>query len=368
MTKARYQAVLRRAVWAEQMIYRELRGVLEARLPDLGELDLDESRRWVAVEYFTRYAADGRHVAGFTIDFSELDGFSDLKRLMHSVGEALRDHPDTETLLRYDDDLMQGKAIELHREVWEIEMKLRETINYILSFNLPGREMGNMIGEFKDIQIANDNMRKNEPHRLKTFRDNFENELFYILFNQYGYFREPITTKPDEVVKILSQARDFEEFKSKVILRGITDQLNPNHVWFVHEISSFLNPLEKLRNEIMHNRALKEEQITGFGEAKEKFEKAYADFWREERGQSANQVSDFRQALEALNLIFRTLSKDDSGKFSFQDFDLIEVQADTEAEAIEKIGDLIQYNFQLGEPHFGLLQIAIRQRLTDEGH
>lgn len=119
------------------------------------------------------------------------------------------------------------------------------------------------------------NLLSNKEQKESYLRKRFENEFFHILFDQYKKLGELKTIKLEDLVSIAEGAKDFDEFRSQIIFRGI---LKEDYLDFINSIKADMEILEKVRNCFAHNRSPSEDDFINFGRVKVELLKKIDEF------------------------------------------------------------------------------------------
>lgn len=296
--KIKFQIVLKKVVHPEHYLLGKLYPLVQAEASSLGDYDLEAVRGWISIDYFTAYdtAVPNRKLLGFTIDVPDELG---------ERGRKLIDAPDTksscfaidlqndneivETVLRYEDDFILQDLQRYQPEIFEIEMKLREVLNYLLAYNLSGNDMDDFLKEFEGSELANKEMQSNKAKQKIRYQAYFENELFHIVFTKYNVIHGDKQKKPkaEDVLQKIQQVNTFEELKQSFY--NITfAEIEPKHAAFLNLIQKNLLPIETMRNEIMHTRKPTVENEQKYDAAKNALLEAINQFWQDERSKQPN--------------------------------------------------------------------------------
>lgn len=215
----------------------------------------------------------------FSIDFPALD-LRDLepKDVVKSYLDTLNNLEEVISLVKLQDDFLLAIANQYFNRLFTIEMELRNVLTYILTYDEKPIERGT----FKtfDVKLA-------ESYEDKNVTDNYENGLYYILFNHYASFGEPKRLRAEQISEILQDISlsDFDEFKSRLQRRYITEL---RHTEFLFSINQKLKPLEDMRNSVMHIRNLSDNKMANFDKAVNDFgtdkgiQTLIANFWTNE--------------------------------------------------------------------------------------
>lgn len=245
---------------------------------EIGEeynLSVDEINTYFNIENVYQLPND-TFISIFDIDFPELD-LRDLepKDVVKSYLDTLNNLEEVISLVKLQDDFLLDIANQYFQRLFAIEMELRNVLTYILTYDEKPIERGT----FKtfDVKLA-------EAYEVKNVCDNYENGLYYILFNHYASFGEPKRLRAEQISEILQDISlsDFDEFKSRLQRRYITEL---RHTEFLFSINQKLKPLEDMRNSVMHIRNLSDNKMANFDKAVNDFgsdkgiQSLIADFW-----------------------------------------------------------------------------------------
>jgi len=139
-----------------------------------------------------------------------------------------------------------------------------------------GTDYYNLLEETKVKPIFEGRSNLSNREQKESFlRKRLENEFFHILFNEYGKLTELRSMKLDDIVSIAETARNFDEFRNRIVFRGI---IKEDYLDFVSSIKAEMEILEKVRNCFAHNRSLSEDESTNFERVKEQLTKKIDDF------------------------------------------------------------------------------------------
>lgn len=242
---------------------------------DLSEDDVED---YFEIENVFKLPNDS-FITIFAIDFPAL-ALRDLepKDIVKSYLDTLNSLEEVTSLVKLQDDFLQEIANQYFNKLFVIEMELRNVLTYILTYDEKPIEKGT----FKEfgVQLA-------ESFENKNVTDNYENGLYYILFNHYASFGEPKKLNSEQISGILQEVSlsDFHEFKNRLQKRYISEL---RHTEFLFSIMQKLKPLEDMRNSVMHIRNLSDTKIANFDKAvndsgtDKAIQSLITDFWANE--------------------------------------------------------------------------------------
>lgn len=365
MRSVTFQLVLKECVLPDYFVFSKLKNLLEQR-SEFSEFDMQQARDAIEILRFTNYEDTKRFLLTFSVDFSIADslGLDYTQKLILAFGNSFRDETETvEGVFRFQDAFMLDEIIEFHKEIYDIEMKIREVLNYILAYNFPYKDLFNCIEEFEGVDFGNDRMKKDPEHRQKIFNEFLEGEIFHIIFTKYGFFKNPKTPKAERIYDFIKSSNSFDELRELMQERGITENINPYHKTFINELAANLQQIEDVRNEVMHNREIKESstytrlaQKTGYTSAKIKFDELINKFWEQEK---EYRVGDLQQVEFALKTLTGNLDSTGSGSFTFTDLDFEDREADDQDDLKAQFLDIVNSKLEIRDQ-------AKLERIIDE--
>lgn len=258
------------------------KSVLASHLYDeIGEeydLSEDDIESYFEIENCYKLPNDS-FITIFTIDFPEL-ALRDLepKDIVKSYLDTLKSLDEVTSIVKLQDDFLQEIANNYFNKLFAIEMELRNVLTYILTYDEKPIEKGT----FKEFGVL-----LAEAFENKNVADNYENGLYYILFNHYASFGEPKQLKAEQISEILQEVSlsDFQKFKNRLQKRYISEL---RHKEFLFSIMQKLKPLEDMRNSVMHIRNLSDTKMANFDKAVNDFgtdkgiQSLIAEFWSSE--------------------------------------------------------------------------------------
>ncbi|EKF86842.1 hypothetical protein [Methanobacterium formicicum] len=190
-----------------------------------------------------------------------------IDEVISSFNDELKSN-EIEAIFKYYDNDLGNELKKYHSKIFEIEMKIREVISFILidtygndfydlfkeinigKFQYPKKRMVKVEYE-QNVLKSNESMRKDY---LSTF---FENESFYLNFGQYQKLLQTKTLQQGDLFKIARFSNTYEDFQKNIVDRGIKEDL---YIEFLEDVKLLLDDIEPLRNCIAHNRTLTESE------------------------------------------------------------------------------------------------------------
>lgn len=200
-----------------------------------------------------------RYVAGLSIDFNAEDS-DEGERLAKGFCRELveRKEEGISHVLKLNDPYMREINHRYAGEIFEIEMKLREAISLIF-IDTYGEKFYDLLRE----TVVN---RAGKDVNEEQLRAHFENEFFFLLFSDYRNLNErrlPNNTK--YLLSLISACDDFRELREHIDSNPIKLE---DYASFLASLKSVVEPIENVRNSIAHNRAISQNAINNYEQAK----------------------------------------------------------------------------------------------------
>ena len=170
--------------------------------------------------------------------------------------------------LRDPAQLSEHKA--LYEEVYALEMALREVVSYIFAARYPEnltdglRKTGVKPGSSASL-----------PKEAQLMKGG-ENQFFYILFGGYAVLNEAPEVKVRDITYAILTGTTIDEMRKLLDLRPIDDE---RHAGFLAGLQKLMDPVERLRNGVAHNRRVGKTVRANFHTAAEQLWEAIDAFW-----------------------------------------------------------------------------------------
>ena len=209
----------------------------------------------------------------FEINFDEIG--TEVTKIIKDFNENLKDSEKIILVLKfYDSDLLNFLS-NIYKELFKIEMKLREIISFIF---IDTYKAGDNL--LKDVNLkprfeGKNNLQKDETQRREYLSKRCENEFFHILFSDYNRLTEIRDLKHEDLYLIAEISNNFEEFKKNILNRGIKES---SYLAFLNNIKPVLSKLENIRNCVAHNRMLDINDLENYEKYFEEINKQIEEF------------------------------------------------------------------------------------------
>ncbi len=254
-----YQVVHNKAKGLKAEIERILKGTFNDHYITYDEDNFD----FVDIKYSVSITGD-KYVSGFSIDLETQD--YDHSKMIQSINDRFADDEGFFVAFKYSDNPLFTLLQRLYGELYNIEMKLREAITLIFIDSYKD-DFYNLLYEI-DVSPRPllREVQKNKENKGKFLAKRLENEFFHILFSDYVKLTKPRTLKQNDLYLIAKLSNNFDEFRDKILKRGIVKE---EYLEFINSIKENLDNLEKVRNCVAHNRTPSDDDIYNYDLSKE---------------------------------------------------------------------------------------------------
>ena len=158
----------------------------------------------------------------------------------------------------------------LYREVYVLEMTLREVVSYIFATHYPDNLTDGLTKT--KIKPASSGSLPQEAQLIKFG----ENQFFYILFDKYAVLNQAPDVRVAHIVDAIREGTNIDKIRERLDLRPIQDE---RHAGFLASLQTLMDPFERLRNGVAHNRTVPESVRENFHVAAKQLRKEMEAFW-----------------------------------------------------------------------------------------
>ena len=304
MVKVSYQVIFK----GEDFNKRDFREVLISILKEIFEGEYNELVEYVSWEdiikiNYCHKINEDKYIIGFDVDFNisipenpensnigNMDEY--IKKIIEYFNESLLDNRDIETAFKFYDGDLLNQLEELYKEIFEVEMKLREVLTFIFATILNFQSydlsiLGKDCYDFLKHQEITPNgiPTKKENARNERFKSYLENEFFYLTFGQYISLKIPNFVEIDNLLEIIKFNENKEE---NMGLDEILNEINnipiikyrEMHNEFLKNIYKYLDNIANIRNCVAHNRTITDEKLNSYRETIHKLKEELDSFFK----------------------------------------------------------------------------------------
>ena len=228
-------------------------------------LETEELRQHIDIRY-TKMREDGRRICGFSVQFDnglvEFDSASeDMRNLIREFSKSVAGctNEGIEHLLKLNDFQLQHELRKYGKEIFEIEMNLREALSLIF-VDTYGEDFYKLL---KEVSVEPTGQRKPQESQMQA---QYENQLFFLEFSDYVNINVRKDLSLGRIKEYMGQSEDFEELKRRITTNPI---IKEEYAAFLTRLQERLDPIEKLRNCVAHNRSIPKRTLDNYKTAKD---------------------------------------------------------------------------------------------------
>jgi len=200
-------------------------------------------------------------------NFDQIINKDQMMEFCSAFAKKIQDDEKVDCILKFSDDFLKDKLNTLQKELFDLEMRIREILSLIFLSRYPDKPHNFL----EDFNVRKE--RGTEERQIKFF----ENELFFISFSEYlDLINKQKDIDINELSKKIIENENFQELKESLLLRGITNQ---DHKQFMEGVKILFESLIKIRNCVAHNRNPSETELENFERAKKELREKIQEFW-----------------------------------------------------------------------------------------
>ena len=237
----------------------------------------EELSQYITIRHTTP-REDGRRICGFSVEFdSAVEGMGEL---VHDFSQSVADCTDEgiRHLLKLNDPQLRRTLRDYGDEIFEIEMKLREALSLIF-VDTYGQNFYTLL---KEVRVEPTGREAPEESQMQA---HCENQFFFLVFSDYININVRKQLNLDRIVGYMGQAEDFEGLKQMITTDPITKE---RYVDFLESLKQRVDPIEKLRNCVAHNRSISQKIIDDYEMAKDLLLEEIKEFLEEQENSEEN--------------------------------------------------------------------------------
>ncbi len=262
-----------------------------------------------------------------------------LKNIVFSFLQSIENIEGIVSITKVNDTILQDTAFEYYKKIVDLEMDMRNVLTYILAYS--SKSIDNELFKSFGVNHSSKGISNTEV------KEQYENKLFYIDFSQYASFNKAQKLNKEKIAELLQEPHinSFEQFKNKINDRDLKED---RHIDFITSIKTKLEPLEKMRNSIMHIRNISDNTIRNFKMAIEDngtnkgIKTLISDFWDNEN-ELLKQQTFMKLAEMEIRNIFNEIDENKDSDYYSQN-DIVNAMLDDDYADLETFqDDILEY-------------------------
>jgi hypothetical protein len=210
----------------------------------------------------------GREIWGLNVDFP-VDDRGVLEQAVQAFTVILMGAGDAgvEHLVKFDDPVLSERFREWGAEIYSLELRLREALTLIF-VDLYQEGYYDLLRHVSVSTI--------ESVTEEQLQASAQNEFFFLQFGNYlDVDRRQLPKNVASLIDLVRTSTDHAELRE-----ALTPSILPeHHAEFVAEIRQSLDPVEKMRNAVAHNRSPSRRVEENYQQARQDLEEALTRFF-----------------------------------------------------------------------------------------
>lgn len=249
------------------------KNLLKASEENGNKIDKDNIDYYSQLNYVKKLS-NHRYLIGFKILLDDSVSLEVIKFFC----EYLDADEDSEFLIKFRDQQLFESLQNYYKEIFDIEMKLREILSFIFISTYENDCYSFLEFQKQKISTIYKNIKEEEVSAF--LKKKYQNEFFYLTFNQYRQLKLPDIIKSETLINLLADSKSFEELIKNILNLGAMKSEKNDYLEFLNRISENLESIETVRNCVAHNREPTGEELGNYNIAKEKLEKELIEFFQ----------------------------------------------------------------------------------------
>ena len=194
----------------------------------------EELKQWIDI-HLPKKRRDGCQIYRFSVAFNSAEERMEKLIRGFSNSVACSNEEGIKHLLKLKDPQLRYKLRNYGKEIFNIEMKLREALSliYIDTYHK----------DFYDLLQLRNRRRGCTPDRLRKYH---ENQSFCLLFSEYKNIHD----------------------LNQITIHNLNQITKDQYIYFLDSLSDLVKPIEKLRNCVAHNRSIPKNIMDNYNETK----------------------------------------------------------------------------------------------------
>jgi len=222
---------------------------------------------------YIKLLSNDRYLVGFKLTLEDSVSEEELE----AYCDYLDNIDECEFLIKFRDKYLFDSLKKYYEEIFDIEMQLREILSFIFIATYENDCYSFLEFQKQKVNPLYKGVKEEDiPDFLKN---KYQNEFFYLTFNQYRQLKLPDIIKSETLINLMADNKSFDELKKGIKKLGAIRPEKNEYLEFLNRISENLESIEVVRNCVAHNRKPSDEELDNYNVAKEKLQKEISEFF-----------------------------------------------------------------------------------------
>ena len=246
-------------------------GILDAILQDssdavsLNEHDFADASLFIGCKRsIDEPSVDGANtLIGFSVQLAieqTKENTENIENVIREFGYRLYQETWISHVVKFEDAIFEQKLFDIGTEIYAIEMKLRRVLSIIYLKSVRHKHPFDL---FSGEKIK---LRQRNSMEPRVMRELLENQFFRFQFTEYIQVNQRQVTQMGELLEIARDSDSFEAFRQTLMNNPISTE---NDVELLSSLTRIMEPIEKMRNCVAHNRHPTGDEATNYVNARD---------------------------------------------------------------------------------------------------
>ena len=164
--------------------------------------------------------------------------------------------------VKFEDPLLQDHLAERAKEIFALEMELRRLLSFIYLSTYRSEDPFDLLRDEK--------IRPTVKPQLTEMKAVSENQFFHLNFGQYSQLNWRKRLQAEDILDIIRDSEKYNAFRAEIMRTPVTDEHDRE---LIGDLKEIMDPIERMRNCVAHNRQPPERVNQNYLNAKLRFEK-----------------------------------------------------------------------------------------------
>lgn len=215
---------------------------------------------------------NGNALVGFAIELpgnEEDEDTTAAKTALDGFTAGLRDSPQVFHALCFEDPLLRVELARYAVEIFALEMKLRRALSFIY---LNAYQLSEPFSLIRAERVRIHQGERLPDSQMEEFG---ENQFFRLDFRDYIGLNQRQVSNVADILSIIRSADDFDAFREQMLYGPVSQ---PGDVDFIANLKDIMDPVEKMRNCVAHNRHPTSDVIGDYPDARDRMNDLLNDY------------------------------------------------------------------------------------------
>ena len=210
------------------------------------------------------------NLIGFILELPE--DTENVGNVIAEFSEYILDNPPISHVVKFEDPLLLAYLAEHAVEISALEMKLRRVLSLIY---LNAYELRGAFNLLRGEQVQ-----PPPPERLteKEMKDLVENQFYRLNFSDYIRLNQRSAPSLQSVLSLIRETGSYHSLRTEIVRLDRDPVEETDDVNFISSIRRIMDPIEKMRNCVAHNRHPTTDVVASYPTARDELNRQLDDY------------------------------------------------------------------------------------------